>query len=136
VSPIRLTREAARNVEETGADVERDWRRLRDDLVTFDELLAECLDGADPDRVQGWEEYVSTLAYAASQNQRVDLTEVPIEVVTTKEEESRRSNDKVPCTKCGGMGFGRHECDRYGEVYQPECDRCSGTGLEPTEVRS
>lgn len=32
---------------------------------TSAELLAACLDGADEDRVQGWEEYVSAVTAAA-----------------------------------------------------------------------
>jgi hypothetical protein len=33
--------------------------------MTRDELLAHCLDGADEDRREGWEDYVSAVVAAA-----------------------------------------------------------------------
>jgi hypothetical protein len=60
-----LTPAARANVRETGADVAEDLRTLRLGTTTRDELLAHCLDGADDDRIQGWRDYVATLAEAA-----------------------------------------------------------------------
>lgn len=61
---ISLTTAALANIEETGTDVDADIARVRDGL-TRDVLLAECLDGADDDRVEGWEDYVSAVCAVA-----------------------------------------------------------------------
>ncbi len=80
MSRLLLTREAYLCLEEAGADVrdsvERDRRALRDGKQTEAGLLAHCLDGAEPDRVQGWTEYVATIVLAADRNQEIDLSEV------------------------------------------------------------
>lgn len=57
-----FTTAALENINETGTDWEADLARLNSGEVTRDELLAECLDGADADREQGWEDYVQALA--------------------------------------------------------------------------
>lgn len=65
-STLRLSNAALENVEETGIDPMSDVARLRAGEVTEDDLLAECLDGADDDRVQGWREYVdAVVAYVS-----------------------------------------------------------------------
>jgi hypothetical protein len=40
--------------------------------------------------------------------------------------------DRVMCLECGGYGTGPDRIDGPGEVYQLPCDRCQGTGEEPT----
>ena len=59
---LRFSRAALVNIEETSAD----WRRDLSDIVsgetTAGELLAQCLDGADSDRAQGWHDYVDALS--------------------------------------------------------------------------
>lgn len=52
---------AIENIEETDADWTHDLQRLRDGSTTPEALLDFCLDGADPDRVQGWRDYVDGL---------------------------------------------------------------------------
>ncbi len=52
-------------MEETSTDVAADVARLRSGEITRDALLAECLDGADEDRVEGWREYVEAVSAAA-----------------------------------------------------------------------
>ena len=56
-----FTRAALENIEETNANWRVDLARLRDGSLTAAALLEFCLDGAEPDREQGWREYVSTL---------------------------------------------------------------------------
>lgn len=62
---IRMTPAAIANAEETGADIHAHWMLLRGGLVSPEGLLAHCLDGADPDREEGWRDYVSAIAAAA-----------------------------------------------------------------------
>jgi hypothetical protein len=62
---IKLSSEAQANVDETGADPEEDAYAIRHGETTREKLLAECLDGADEDRVQGWHEYVDAVCEAA-----------------------------------------------------------------------
>jgi hypothetical protein len=59
---IKLTPAAQKNVDETGIDPQADITLLRRAGITKDELLKRCLNGADPDRIDGWYEYVETLA--------------------------------------------------------------------------
>lgn len=73
---IRLTQAASLVVEETGVDPNADTRRVRDGCLTEASLLAECLEGAEADRVTGWQEYVATVVRAASRNQCIDITRV------------------------------------------------------------
>jgi hypothetical protein len=54
---ISLTLAAQENVRETGADVDADVSAIRSGDTTREALLAYCLDGADPDRLQGWYGY-------------------------------------------------------------------------------
>lgn len=62
----RIPHEAMRSAEWAGVDVAADIRRLASGEVTTEALLAECLDGADDDRVSGWRSYVSSLSAAVS----------------------------------------------------------------------
>jgi len=61
---VTMTSEAARVVAETGTDVAADLASLRSGATTIRALLAECLDGADADRVDAWHEYVESLSLA------------------------------------------------------------------------
>ena len=63
---IEMSLAARENVEETGVSPERDVERMRSGDVTFRELLSECYDGASPDRIRGWREYVEAIAAHAS----------------------------------------------------------------------
>ena len=60
VQGVHMTEAAARNVEETGVNVQSDLRALRNGMSLW-ELRFNCLSGADADRVQGWEDYVDAL---------------------------------------------------------------------------
>ena len=60
---MKFTRAALENIEETGIVPARDLARLNAGLSP-DDLLAECLDGADADRVPGWRDYVRELECA------------------------------------------------------------------------
>jgi hypothetical protein len=60
-SKIKFTKLALENLQETGVDYTDDLHDLRTGQVSVSELLAKCLDGADDDRVTGWQEYVETL---------------------------------------------------------------------------
>lgn len=75
VQGVRMTAAAAKNVEEVGSNVDVD---VYADVVQFratviargmaaalSDLLDDCLDGADPDRVSGWHDYVSAIERAA-----------------------------------------------------------------------
>ena len=59
---MKFTQAALECIEETGADPEEDLDHLRSGDHTLETLLAFCLDGAGEDRVQGWREYIDTLA--------------------------------------------------------------------------
>lgn len=65
MSQIKLTAAAQQNVTETSTDVDADIAALRNGTHTEESLLAHCLDGADDDRVQGWNEYVAAVVAAA-----------------------------------------------------------------------
>lgn len=65
IESIRMTKAAAENVEETRVSPSSDIARLRSGEVGPSELLAECLDGADADRVAGWREYVDAVVLAS-----------------------------------------------------------------------
>lgn len=62
---LNFTRAALKNINETGTDVAADLADIRSGEHTAASLLAECLYGADPDREQGWRDYVSAVAAAA-----------------------------------------------------------------------
>ena len=61
-----FSRAALENIQETAADWPRDLAALISGRLTPAALLAHCLDGADDDRVQGWHDYVGTLAADAA----------------------------------------------------------------------
>jgi hypothetical protein len=63
---IEFTTAARENIEETGCDPQEDVAAIRRGAHTRETLLAHCLDGAEPNRVQGWREYVATICEAAS----------------------------------------------------------------------
>ena len=65
MTSIRPTHAALANIAETGFDPQTDVLRLMAGSMTEDELLAECLSGADMDRVQGWHDYVEAVALAS-----------------------------------------------------------------------
>lgn len=58
VQGVVMSREAAENVRECNVDVQDDVRKLRAGQWTQKSLLNLCLEGAEPDREQGWREYV------------------------------------------------------------------------------
>lgn len=57
----KFTNEAKLNIQETGIAWAIDLVRLTELGWTIEEMLASCLEGADPDRVQGWHDYVDAL---------------------------------------------------------------------------
>lgn len=63
VCGVELTKEAYENLEEVGmldgADMARDVQNLKTGDVAPYRLLAQCLDGADDDRAEGWRDYVA-----------------------------------------------------------------------------
>ena len=62
---IRFTKAAQECIDETGIDFMLDVQRLREGSVDVLGLLGECLDGAEDDRFQGWNDYVdAVVAYA------------------------------------------------------------------------
>lgn len=61
MSSLTFSHAAQINIAETDADWQRDLADLISGKTTPAALLAHCLDGADDDRVGGWEEYVATL---------------------------------------------------------------------------
>lgn len=56
-----FSRAALENIEETGANWRRDLEQLLGGSHTPATLLEFCLDGAEPDREQGWRDYVAAL---------------------------------------------------------------------------
>jgi hypothetical protein len=64
VGGVRMSREAARCVEETGIDPADDIQAILAGTHSEPSLLAHCLDGADEDRVQGWHDYVAAIMAA------------------------------------------------------------------------
>lgn len=64
---MKFTPVAQRNIDETGCDPQDDAHRIRVGEQTREGLLAHCLDGADPDRVEGWREYVATICAEAAE---------------------------------------------------------------------
>lgn len=61
---LMLSADAVDNVRETGTVPADDVRRVREGLSAA-VLLAECLNGADDDRVTGWRDYVDAVVTAA-----------------------------------------------------------------------
>lgn len=54
-------------IEEMDADFEADAAQIADGRLTREALLVHCLNGAEPDREQGWRDYVDAIV-AASQS--------------------------------------------------------------------
>lgn len=88
IQGIEMTIAAAQNVEETGTLVLRDVARLLSREITEDDLLAECLDGAGDDRVQGWHDYVLACAVAVN---RADAIRVTVETMPDDLRKSHRA---------------------------------------------
>lgn len=65
IQGVQMSKAAAENVVETGADVQADVAAMRTGAHTRASLLAYCLDGAEDDRADGWREYVSAVVLAA-----------------------------------------------------------------------
>lgn len=66
VQGVTMSSAAAECVTETGVDPAADVRRVwQQGEVEAEALLAECLDGADDDREQGWRDYVDAVKAAA-----------------------------------------------------------------------
>lgn len=65
-----FTAAAVENIMETGlvqAAIDDDVDMMRRGKTTPASLLADCLNGSDPDREQGWIEYVNTVALLAKE---------------------------------------------------------------------
>lgn len=77
---VSMSRAAAENVEETGIDPAEDVASLRDGTHTEASLLADCLDGAEPDREQGWRDYVLAVALAAAVPPRRFVWHLEVEI--------------------------------------------------------
>ena len=58
---LKITAAAQQNIDETGTDPMDDIDAIRSGEHTAASLLADCLDGADEDRVTGWHEYVAAI---------------------------------------------------------------------------
>ena len=69
---LTLTAAAKSNVAETGIDPALDVEAIRSGTHTAKGLLADCLAGADEDRVAGWREYVAAIAAAATPDSAID----------------------------------------------------------------
>lgn len=68
MNTIKFTAAALENIAECGIDeteIQADVRNLANGDTSRAKLLARCLDGADADRVEGWNDYVSAVALAA-----------------------------------------------------------------------
>jgi hypothetical protein len=68
IAGVSLTQAAAENLRELGMttqDIRRDVERVASGRLSTNALLALCLEGADPDREQGWHEYVDAVVLAA-----------------------------------------------------------------------
>jgi hypothetical protein len=69
----KFTNEARALLEATGSDWQTDLGKLKFEVMTRDEMLAPCIEGADPDDVPTWEDYVETLAVMAERTQAADI---------------------------------------------------------------
>ena len=78
---IHMTKAARANVEEVGSRPILDVQHLRKGIITREELLAECLNGADVDRVQGWHDYVEAVARVAAALGPIAAALKPVTVV-------------------------------------------------------
>ena len=68
MNTIKFSDAAQANIDETGCDPMVDIAALRSGEHTPESLLAQCLDGAEEDRAQGWREYVDAIEMAAEEN--------------------------------------------------------------------
>jgi len=64
VREVRIPHEAMRSVEWAGVDVADDIRRIVSGEVTPAALLAECVDGCEPEHVADWQDYVTAIEIA------------------------------------------------------------------------
>lgn len=64
IANVTMPIEAARSVEWAGVDVAADVERVRRE-GNCDGLLAECLEGCEPEREGDWRDYVSAVCAAA-----------------------------------------------------------------------
>ncbi len=62
---VTFTAAAQACIDEFRFNPQHDIDALRDGTMTRERLLAECLDGADEDRVRGWNDYVDAVCDAA-----------------------------------------------------------------------
>lgn len=60
----RIGHEAMRSVEFAGVDVAADIRRIVTGEATSAALLAECVDGCDPETAADWQDYVTAIEIA------------------------------------------------------------------------
>lgn len=67
IDTVTMPLEAARSVEWAGVNVAEDLRALRAGETTYEQLLAECLDGAEPEHQGDWTDYVIAVCRAAEQ---------------------------------------------------------------------
>lgn len=75
IDTVTMPLEAARSVEWAGVNVAEDLRALRAGETTHEQLLAECLDGAEPEHEGDWREYVSAVSAAAEAEQAAPACE-------------------------------------------------------------
>lgn len=66
VQGVEMSTAAAENVRESSTNVAADLEHLSSGVLTPTTLLEICLDGADADRVQGWNDYVEALSSIAT----------------------------------------------------------------------
>jgi hypothetical protein len=66
VDNFKFTSAALENIEETDCEALDDLAKIRDGRLNRETLLLACLDGAEPDRVQGWRDYVGEICRVAS----------------------------------------------------------------------
>jgi hypothetical protein len=64
VEGVGMSVEAARSAEAVGCSPREDVEALRSGRITAEQLLAECLEGADDE--SAWREYVAAIELAAS----------------------------------------------------------------------
>ena len=65
IDTVTMSVEAAGSVEWAGVNVAEDLRALRAGETTYRQLLAKCLDGAEPDHEDDWRDYVDAVCAAA-----------------------------------------------------------------------
>lgn len=68
IQEINFSKEAIENIEATGADFEEDFNNLMSGKIRDRELLEFCLDGAEPEYIQGWDDYVMALSIAVDKS--------------------------------------------------------------------